>query len=475
MRVGMHSCKLFLIFIVLFVFTAESNKCVAQFWKKKRSENSTPADNADTGKGEPIVQPWHTDLTKKPRKPTRVPEPAQVRRDTVVHKKQKPQTAPAEYTNPYTAERRHNTSGHTVTAFKERYRIDVLANLYLDEIQTNKRGKGKTEVPEKAAAGLAFYQGILLAADSLKKTDCNIDIFVHDVSSPNESVDTLVLQHRLDSADLIIGAVAANQLAVPAKFAKSRHINFISALSPADGGIYNNKFFTILQPTLKTHARKIAKYISAEEKGKNIILLYRKNSLADSNAYSYISADTGSKRWHKIECTELPTKKDWAVWLDTAKENVLVLGIVDISYADSLLKNIAQAAPEKKLTVYGMPSWSGLNLQKRIGQYGDLKISYTSPFVYSDTNTLYKTLETSFTTEYGKAPNDLVFRSFETVFWYGNLLHQYGTIFNMNYNDTKKAPFTKFNMKLRQDKSGKVFYFENTHVELLHFENKNQN
>ena len=139
------------------------------------------------------------------------------------------------------------------TQLRERYRIDVLVPLYLDELVKNNKPTFKDKVPEKASAGLSFYEGIKLAADSLSALGYNIDVYVHDITQQDLSPEAMIKSDMLEETDLIIGALQSNQLQAIASFAKKSNVNFISALSPSDADIKENPYLTMLQPTLKKH------------------------------------------------------------------------------------------------------------------------------------------------------------------------------------------------------------------------------
>jgi hypothetical protein len=55
----------------------------------------------------------------------------------------------------------------------------------------------------------------------------------------------------------------------------------------------------------------------------------------------------------------------------------------------------------------------------------------------------------------------MVYRGYETLFWYAHMLKRYGTIFNKQYSDNETAPFTKFNVKPVWDAKGYPDYHEN--------------
>ncbi len=154
---------------------------------------------------------------------------------------------------PTHAVKKKNTVTYPKSTLKPMYRIDVLMPMYLDELVKGGSVTFQDKLPEKAMPGMSFYEGINIAADSLKKAGFNIDIYIHDIISASESPELLVSQGKLDSSDLIIGAVLSKDIPVLALYANNRHINFVSALSASDGGVKNSPYLTLVQPSLKSH------------------------------------------------------------------------------------------------------------------------------------------------------------------------------------------------------------------------------
>jgi len=347
---------------------------------------------------------------------------------------------------------------------KPRYRIDVLAHMYLDEVKNYK-------IPDKALPGIAFYEGVTIAADSLKKAGFKIDIYVHDVASAAESVDMLVRKNMLDSSDLIIGAVQSHDIPVLAEYAKNKKVNFISALSPADAGVRDNPFFTLLQPSLKSHCEWIVADVAKKFPGMKVGLLYRTSFAADSIAYKYLIGSAGDgTRFNQVLCNTLPRRKNLIGIFDTSKPNVIIVPVLDFSYADSLLNRVSHDFPETHFEVYGMPSWNSISNLRKEEAFPNLSINVTVPFnidlsvpVVDYVNRVYKK-------DYAGRPTEYVYRGYEAMYWYANLLKQYGNIFNEKYSDNASAPFTKFEVKPQWDKNGQLLFNENTHIFVTKYE-----
>ena len=350
------------------------------------------------------------------------------------------------------------------TTLKGRYRIDVLMQMYLDDLVKGSNVTYKDKIPDKAQPGMAFYQGLNMAADSLKKAGFKIDIYVHDIASAAERPDMLVSKGILDSADLIIGAVPASDIAVIAEFANNKHINFISALAPSDGGVKNVPYLTILQPTLRTHCEWIATDVISKCAGQKVMIYYRKSVEPDSSAWKYIvnADDINKVDTRKISCKTLPAPEKIKDIIDSGKNNVVILPVLDNIYADSILAMLSANFPQSHFEIYGMPTW--VNTKKR--SFPNISIHTTAPFSFDMASASAKYVARTYKKDYGGKPPELVYRGYEAMFWYANLLRQYGTIFNEHYSDNSTTPFTRFEVKPRWDKDGNILYNENTHVYL---------
>jgi disulfide oxidoreductase YuzD len=353
---------------------------------------------------------------------------------------------------------------YPATVMRSKYRIDVLADMYLDEIKGDK-------IPEKAQTGFTFYEGINIAADSLKKAGYNIDIYVHDVSSALEAPDKLISDHLLDSSDLIIAAVMYHDLPALSEYAKAKGINFISALSASDGGVRNDPFFTMIQPSLRTHCEWINADIARKFPGMRVSLLYKDNSEGDMAAYNaFINDDSDRLTYHTLLCNSLPVKDSLNRLFDSTRPNVVIVSVLETNAADSILREITNDFPGTHFEVYGMPSWNTIPGLYKDDAYPNLSVYVPAPFNIDRNSPLAKYVSNCFRKQYGSHTPEMTYRGAETMFWYANLLKQYGTIFNNNYSDNSAAPFTHFDVRPKWDKDGGILYQENTHVFMTRYE-----
>ncbi len=358
------------------------------------------------------------------------------------------------------------------TVMKSRYRVDVLASLYLDELIQNGKPVYKAFLPNKVLPGLNFYQGVQLAADTLNRQGFQIDVFIHDITQPATSVDSLLARGSLDSSDLVIGAVSGTYIGRLAALAKKRHINFVSTISPSDGNVSNNPFFTLLQPTLEAHCEAVRQVLAKRSALETNLLIYDRSSVpVDKECYRFMTRGNSPSYTRVVMDEPMPDDR-LRNFLDSQRTNVIVMPIIDAHYAAKLLEQLGKSFPKYSFEVYGMPSWKGMKLFERAGALPNVAVSFPSAFYYDPTTPVGKAFSDAYAARFGGRPGALSYRGYEVMLWYANLLRRYGTLFNNNYEDDAMAPFTRFDVKL-VNTGDHVRYYENRHVYLYRYQGGN--
>ncbi len=136
---------------------------------------------------------------------------------------------------------------------------------------------------------LSFYEGVMLALDTLGKTGIHAQVSVFDTERDISVVDSLVKTGALDSMDLIIGPVYPVTLSVIAQFGRMRHIPVVSPLSRRDDFLHFNPFAFQFRPSKKLEQRRMANYL-ARNFDNNIVVIHTDDSVAQKE-YNRIKDD----------------------------------------------------------------------------------------------------------------------------------------------------------------------------------------
>ncbi len=125
---------------------------------------------------------------------------------------------------------------------------------------------------------LHFYEGALLAIDSLRGMGIRAELEVLDSEQRSSKVKTLIETGRLDDADLIIGPIYPSEQKEIAAFASEKKIPVVSPLSGSDEVAKENPWFFQVNPSREFIAQKKSEYIISGFRNSQIIVLQTGNS-----------------------------------------------------------------------------------------------------------------------------------------------------------------------------------------------------
>jgi hypothetical protein len=354
---------------------------------------------------------------------------------------------------------------------KDRYKIAILTPLYLDSFDLE---KNLINLPSYATPGIDFYQGAMIAADTLNKADTKITIYVFDSKSKYLNINTLLATDKLSSMDCIIGNIGGLELKTIAEFANKNKINFISAVSPSDADQKNNPFFTLLNPKLNTHVERMHKKIQLSYASANIIYAHRTAS-NEINAYQYYINDPYTQS--TVNPTEYIVPEEGidesklAPLLDKTKTNIIVLGILDAKTAYNNLKIITKLANDGYvIKVYGMPTWENIKALKVEKEFPNLEIFYTSSLIVDKVTTPSIYVQNKYRQQMGSTASEIVYKGFEATYLVANLLQQFGTPFNQKFNENGFTFITPYRLMPVID-DFKLKYFENKFLYIVKYKN----
>jgi hypothetical protein len=312
------------------------------------------------------------------------------------------------------------TNAQSVPAIQERKTIVVFIPLEIDAAFNGPDYiLGNNNLPKTMLPGLDFYNGVLMAVDSLKKTTTLLDIRIIDTKQKNNSLATLLADSSIQNTALIISAVTNKaDTKLIADFALARKTQMISAIFPNDAGITNNSFFTVLNPTLKTQCEAIYNYIQANFSKNTILYLKKKGPTEDFIKNIIVERNSqSSKSFLNIEVEDSVVFSDLEPYLDSTKQNVLLCGSLKESFGTALVK-ILNENPAYKATVIGMPTWDG---DKSI-HVPNVEIIYASPYYFNGNEKLLKQLTAVYKVKYLGRPSDQFFKGYETMLYFTNAL-----------------------------------------------------
>ena len=347
-----------------------------------------------------------------------------------------------------------------------RQKIAVFVPLYLDSaFDAYNTYRYDKNFPKFINPGLEFYEGVQFAIDSLTKEKVPLEVFVYDTRSVQRNL--LEQINEIDtSVGLIIAHANAQENWVLAGEANLRKIPYINVNLPNDGGIVNNPYFVMLNPSLRTHVESVYRYLQKYFALNTITVLRKKGQMEDLiktylDDYSKSTASVPLKLKY-VDLIDSFTVKQLLPMLDSNRQNTFVAASLDDNFNRRLIAQLASAGRSYKISIIGMPTLDNFDREFSRHEFKGPEIIYGHPFYNAKTDKISTEINNYFNTKMYARPSDMVFRGYEVMWKYSKLLALYKTDLSSNLNNKTNKVFTDFDIQPVLNKETMTMeYFEN--------------
>jgi hypothetical protein len=226
-----------------------------------------------------------------------------------------------------------------------------------------------------------MYNGILLAADTLRSLGMDININTWDIREDTLALTRLIKSGKLDGMDLIIGPVYSRNLQIMSDYASSRGIPVVSPVALMSNAVLKgHPSLFMANSSLVVAQRLISKEI-AENNNSNIVFIHTDSTGKDPDVIRYrqmiFSELTKKMPYEDIRFRELIFYPRSAFGNDSINRishtlsdnsgNVVIIASEDPSVVSETMTIIHGLSRKFNVRVYGYPSMIYLdNLDPRI-------------------------------------------------------------------------------------------------------------
>lgn len=320
-------------------------------------------------------------------------------------------------------------------------KVAVLLPLYLDSAFNGSVYKlGNNNIPKNILPGLEFYNGVMMAIDSLKDEGVVIEVMIHDTKSKDKSLNILLVEPEIATASMIIGSFTTkDELFKVAEFAKARNIPLISATYPNDGGVTANPNLVIINSTLATHIDGIFKYVQRNHSVDNVVLFKRKSDPMDKYIMESIIESSKKNNVIKVpisyvEVSDVFNPKEIISRLDSNKTNVVIGATLNETFAGNLVRTLSSIRNSYESVAIGMPTWDNMKELNR-GDAKGVPIVFSTPYGYQKSDRVLGRLAAQYKSRMQGRATDMVFKGFESMFHFTKLYLKHGPAFMQNLSD----------------------------------------
>lgn len=345
------------------------------------------------------------------------------------------------------------------------WKVAVFAPVYLDSAYTQDGNYrlGNQILPRYMMPGLDFYNGVMLAIDSLNAEKQPVEVIFYDSKSVKGNPINAIQDSALADVSLIIASFNnRNEIKPLSDFALEHEIPLISATYPNDAGLTENPYFILINPTLRTHLEGLYNYLQRVYPTSTMTMFRRKGAVEDmiQNGFADIAKSSKSVplKIKTIELTDSFTTSQVIAYLDSIRQNIVICGSLNESFGTNLVKSLSESKKYRSIAI-GMPTWDALR-----GVDRNVEILYTTPYHFIRTDKLGLDITNTYRNKFSGRPSDMVFKGFEAMYRFTKLLIKHEGALMKNLSDKSLKLFNDFDIqpvKPYSNNSNAVDYLEN--------------
>lgn len=285
---------------------------------------------------------------------------------------------------------------------------------------------------------LQFYEGVLVAVDSLKKAGMNIKLHVFDTNQSAAQVQTILYKPEFRNIDLIIGPVFPELQGPVAEYARMKGIPMVSPLSSSGNLEETNPYYFKINPSKEYLIQKTAAYIADEYFDKNLIVLSMGNyqNLPEAQLVNLTREkfffSPYREQSKQVLFHEYNLQQEGALGLTRIlskdQENVFIIPSETEAQVSVAVTNLNAAAENYPVTLIGLSSFQRFK-SIQTEYYHHVHMNTLSPYYVDYKAPAVNDFIRKFRRNFADEPNQFSFQGYDVGFYFMSALFNYGKDF----------------------------------------------
>jgi len=359
------------------------------------------------------------------------------------------------------------------------YKIALLLPFYLEENQEMPVNPlEKKKIYPRSTFAVEFYQGVLVALDSISTEKVKFELLVYDTKGQDSLATFKILSNPvLKTVDLIIGPLYASNFEKTAKFAGQHNIPIVSPVKLNNKALLGNENVFKIVSSRTSSINQIVRLVTDSFSRDNLVAIQYQNNqesaLVDTYIKEYNAAilrKNDTSRYSPVKKVVVAKSDDILLQLKPNANNVIFLPTTNSTFITNLFTALITKLNSKEfsdcvVTLIGLEEWmqfenidieyfQRLNVHLPVGQLVDYEDESTKVMIKN----YYEKTETY--------PTNNAFLGFDVASYFGTNFIKTGSVFS-NDNSLSKRLSTQFSFFKTGVESG----YENTYTRIVRFDN----
>lgn len=359
-------------------------------------------------------------------------------------------------------------------AKKPAYSMAFILPFHLDQVELRTIMGQDNITGMQSLASVEFYEGALLALDTLRAMGLNIDVLVYDDMRDDVTLQGILAKPEMQQADVVVGPLFNSGLTSTGKWAKENEKFVVSPLSPSANNATDNPYFLMANSTLQTQLQELLTYWTKSAEMPQIIVASRNNGSADS-----IIRKTVQDAYNALQFKGYKPALEFATTADAVEEalmesrkNFVFIASNDELFVNGLMRRLSLMAGRYDLETGGLSPILDME-SLSLDYFEKLHFQYPSAYWVNPLSPKLEGFREDFISRFSTLPTDFALRGYDLTLYLGYMMLQHGpflpTAFDMARPSRKMLYEFQFGAFNNED--GTTEFYENKNVFILRFDN----
>ncbi len=313
--------------------------------------------------------------------------------------------------------------------------IEIVQDTSIEQVQPKELFK---QFYRNSESFVEFYEGVLLAIDSMQNRGMKINLNVFDTQQNADSIRQFITSPEFLETDLIIGPVYQRVQKEVAQIAAKNRIPIISPLASKSQIITNNPYYFQVIPSRKYISEKTAEMVAEEYFKSNFIVVRTadyegtpEGELVEMIQEKLFNSGFLSSR-NGVNFSVYDFKNEGAFGLrrimSESKENVIYIPSSDEGELSVAISNINNLADDYSITLIGSSRFQNYH-SINVEHFHNLKLRYIAPYWIDYENPATIQFLEKFRSNFATEPDNIGVQGFDIAFYFLNALNYFGKDF----------------------------------------------
>lgn len=288
----------------------------------------------------------------------------------------------------------------------------------------------------ESARMVEYYEGFLMAVDSLKKTGTSIELYTYSSGSETSSLESILKKNELKQVDIIFGPAYHQHIAPLASFAKNNNIRLVIPFTSKDNTVFQNpSIYQINTPQSYLYS-EVYDHFVRQFPNANVIFIEASQNTQDKKEFiKGLKEELKNRSVSVKSLKENSSTESFKAVLQEGKSNIFIptsgsnLTLVKILPQLTLL---VREQPQSDIHLFGYPEWQTYT-EDHLEAFFELDTYFYSSFYTNNLLPAATRFTKNYRRWYGKDMGDRYPKygmlGFDTGFYFLNGLANYGSDF----------------------------------------------